>query len=604
MQLQRALGPVIRAHHPSAWTTNVADAIDQCASSPILAPTAGAAIPHLTAERPQLNAAKFDAVIVPLPPCAITNVNVVALHAALSVIPNINAAFVSSLVHSMRHGFRLGYSGPRNTASAPNRPSALAHPAVVSAALWNELDLKHTAGPFAAPPFPHFISSPLACIPKKPDSWRLILDLSAPAGRSVNDGIPRDDYSVQYTPFDRILRMIATFGRGALIAKVDLRHAFRQCPVHPDDWPLLCYQWENKYFVDLCLPFGLRSSPALFNRLADALEAVFKHRGAAPVEHYLDDYITAGPPGVGSCASNKTIMLDTCAQLGVLTSPGKALGPDTCLPVLGIEVDTVAWVTRLPAEKIDEYRTELARWRTRVSARRKDVESLLGKLLYACRVVVPGRAFVAGLIHSLHGAQQPHQRVSLSAVARADVEWWCANLAVWNGCSVIGDLHSTAAADLALETDASGGIGFGAVCDRAWLCGEWHPEARDMSIHWKELFAVYIAVLAWGRAWVGKRVVFRSDNLGVVDTLRAGRCPNPDSMVLMRHLAFLSCKYNITCTAEHVPGVTNTIADALSRLQLQRFRALLPTADDQPTTIPAEAMTPWRLSYSDYTRLG
>ena len=55
-------------------------------------------------------------------------------------------------------------------------------------------------------------------------------------------------------------------------AKTDFKRAFMLCPVHPLDCPLLGIQWRNQYFVDKCLPFGLRSSPYFFNLVSDALQ--------------------------------------------------------------------------------------------------------------------------------------------------------------------------------------------------------------------------------------------------------------------------------------------------------------------------------------------
>ena len=175
----------------------------------------------------------FNAAV--LPSCASTNIDVDALEAQLSILPNQH--FVNALINGLRYGFHIGFSSPHFSVCAPNRPSALEHREVVSAAIAKEVERGHTVGPFPTPPFPVFACSPLGCVPKKPDSWRLILDLSAPAGSSVNDGIPVENGAVQYVRFDQIIRMIAQLGRGALIAKVDLKHAFRQCPVHPDDWP-------------------------------------------------------------------------------------------------------------------------------------------------------------------------------------------------------------------------------------------------------------------------------------------------------------------------------------------------------------------------------
>ena len=54
--------------------------------------------------------------------------------------------------------------------------------------------------------------------------------------------------------------MISHLGRGTPIAKVNLKHAFLQCPVHP--MTDACVLSMDRHFdVDLRLPFGLQSSP-------------------------------------------------------------------------------------------------------------------------------------------------------------------------------------------------------------------------------------------------------------------------------------------------------------------------------------------------------
>ena len=41
----------------------------------------------------------------------------------------------------------------------------------------------------------------------------------------------------------------------------DIKHAFRLCPICLEDRELLGIHWNGHFYVDLCLPFGLRSSP-------------------------------------------------------------------------------------------------------------------------------------------------------------------------------------------------------------------------------------------------------------------------------------------------------------------------------------------------------
>ena len=63
------------------------------------------------------------------------------------------------------------------------------------------------------------------------------------------------------------------------MAKVDIQHAYRNVPVHPDDRHLLGMEWRGRVFLDKTLPFGLRSAPKLFCALADALGWILKAAG-------------------------------------------------------------------------------------------------------------------------------------------------------------------------------------------------------------------------------------------------------------------------------------------------------------------------------------
>ena len=57
-------------------------------------------------------------------------------------------------------------------------------------------------------------------------------------------------------------------------------------------------------------------------------------------------------------------------------------------------------------------------------------------------------------------------------------------------------------------------------------------------------------------------------------------------MVLVRDLVLTSLRHNIVFRAHHVPGVDNTRADLISRLQIQEFRNVFPEADLLPTQVP------------------
>ena len=73
----------------------------------------------------------------------------------------------------------------------------------------------------------------------------LILDLSSPAGHSVNDKIAGEDYSLQYKKVNDIIAGIMQLGWGTLMAKFDKQNAYGIVPVHTDDCRLLGMKWRG-----------------------------------------------------------------------------------------------------------------------------------------------------------------------------------------------------------------------------------------------------------------------------------------------------------------------------------------------------------------------
>lgn len=88
---------------------------------------------------------------------------------------------------------------------------------------------------------------PLGVVPKKDGTWRIIMDLSSPHGHSINDHISKEDFTLHYASFDQALALVALHGKNTLIAKFDIKHAFRLCPVHLADHELVGIHWNSQY---------------------------------------------------------------------------------------------------------------------------------------------------------------------------------------------------------------------------------------------------------------------------------------------------------------------------------------------------------------------
>ena len=100
-------------------------------------------------------------------------------------------------------------------------------------------------GPFDANP-PNAIINifPLNTAAKKGSvDRRIIMDLSWPRGRSVNDGICilGNAAAVHYPSIDNLLNIVVDLGPSCLLFKTDFSRAYRLLPTCPGDLGLLGY---------------------------------------------------------------------------------------------------------------------------------------------------------------------------------------------------------------------------------------------------------------------------------------------------------------------------------------------------------------------------
>ena len=490
------------------------------------------------------------------------------------------------MVNGFREGFDIGFVGPFSATRPRNLLSARSNPSSVSEAVLKEVSRGHTSGPFAEPPLTPFHCSPLGAVPKKDGTFRIILDLSSPRGQSVNEGISKEQFSVKYSSFDDAVSLVRSFGAYTFMAKLDIKHAFRLCPVRPDQWSLLGYCWDGQYFVDTRLPFGSRSSPFIFNAFADLLLWILVFVCAVPsIIHYLDDFFLCASSSE-ECQAHMDTMVSLFSELGVPLAVDKTVGPATSVTYLGIEIDSSNLSIRLPVDKFEELLSLLALWKGKKKCTKRELLSLIGSLSFAAKVVKPGRMFLRRLIDLSTTVSQLNHHVSLSSESRADILWWLEFLPSWNGVCIIQS-EPVSSISISLYTDASG-LGFGAVYGSHWFSVAWPGSYASYHINILELFAIVAAVLTWGHDWHDRQILFFTDNSAITHVWRSGTSVDRVIMRLVRYLFLFTARLNINILMQHIPGHFNSRADALSRLQVDRFRQLHPAAHPLQTLVSQE----------------
>jgi hypothetical protein len=136
--------------------------------------------------------------------------------------------------------------------------------------------------------------------PKPNGAVRVILNLSAPQGASVNDGIDSDEFPAKMSSTEAWLRVINKAGKGCLICKVDFADAYKHVAVAEEDTDLQWFEWGGKFFKELCLIFGCASSAGIFDATAKVVVKLVCRAAHFPrdmVCQHLDDICAAAPAG-------------------------------------------------------------------------------------------------------------------------------------------------------------------------------------------------------------------------------------------------------------------------------------------------------------------
>ncbi|KAI8503207.1 hypothetical protein Bbelb_190280 [Branchiostoma belcheri] len=264
----------------------------------------------------------------------------------------------------------------------------------------------------------------------------------------------------------------------------------------------------------------------------------------------------------------------TLHSLGLEESVEKAVEPTTCMTFLGIEFDTVAMVKRVPQFRLEEVRLLLDAWIDKKKALKRELQSLIGKLVFVSACEAPGRLFISRMLEVLRSVRRSHHRIRLSRDFKLDVRWWRRFMTLFNGVSLLTpDIYC--APDEVVATDACL-TGCGGICNGEFFHSRFPTavlEQYGAKIHVLEMLTIVVAARKWGPGWRGSRIVINCDNMACVYVLNSGRSRDKDLLHSARELWLIAASCDFVLRAEHIQGRENRVADHLSRWHLSSKHA-------------------------------
>ena len=391
-----------------------------------------------------------------------------------------------------------------------NHFSAVAHKQAIQDYLDKNLQAKALLGPFKHPPIPELCFSPLMSVPKENHKRRVIVDFSFPAGKAINDGIPKVsylDFAVEFSlpSVHSMVSRVNELGPGCLLYKRDLKGAFRQFCIDPRDYNLTGVSWEGSVYLDTRRAMGLRSASYCCQSVTELVAEIARKK--AHVLVYLDDF--GGAELAGKAWSSFRYLGWLLQHYGLEEAPEKAVEPSTSMDWLGVSFNTVDWSMALKAGKLQELLEWLPKLLKVRRVKKVLLQKVLGSLVWASAIVRAGVIFFNRLLALLRKLKRPNHSIYFSKEAKKDIAWWLRTLKFSRGRSPIPPAVWTPL--VSFSTDASL-EGFGIVWGSRALAGIFPLGFEDLDINKLEMVTVMAAIKHWFKELANLKVKILVNN--------------------------------------------------------------------------------------------
>ncbi|KAA6361905.1 MAG: putative Transposon Ty3-I Gag-Pol polyprotein, partial [Streblomastix strix] len=354
---------------------------------------------------------------------------------------------------------------------------------------------------------------------------------------------------------------------------LDIKDAFHHIHVQPNLQQFLGFKFKNRSYTYLGLPFGWNLSPFFFSKTLAIATRAIRAKWKIKIQHQMDDIILIHH-------SKDTLKQTTQDVIRFLQNLGWRFSPNKCVLIpkmtfqcLGWQFQTASMEVIMTPNRRREMKNKLKTWIQMTNERQivttGCLASLIGDINYF-RFQFPQISLWMNSLNNLR----------TKAVAKGGWE-----VSVKLNKQILGNLQTILilikqnrprqlkdrTSNKTLTTDASED-GWGVTLDHSneqilddgqWE-GSWHLHSSNQ----RELAAVLISLRNQQQTltdWETKCILLKTDNTTTEFVIHKWKAASA-ILHLVREIFLLFNNLDITIYSEHLPGLENSTADALSCL--------------------------------------
>ena len=215
------------------------------------------------------------------------------------------------------------------------------------------------------------------------------------------------------------------------MAKLDLKDAYLQVPIHPDHHQFLQFQWEGKTYQFKCLPFGLSAAPRVFTKLLKPVVGLLRQIGVRMII-YLEDILLLHQSLDLLEILVSQVVCQLFEALGLLINRKKSLlAPTQQIEFLGFQICYLTLRIQTPSEKLRKIRQDALRLLSQTTVSMRELARFVGKTSATTRAIQAAPLHYRALQRLMNSALPPdtphlavekfRTQVELSPAARMDL---------------------------------------------------------------------------------------------------------------------------------------------------------------------------------------